>query len=377
MTNPPPPGNWGPPQPGPQPPYGQGQPQYGPPGQWPAQPGWGPPPQPPKNNSLKWLLIGVAILLVIAITVGATLLFTRDDGGDPPTATGSSSAAGDIASADDTGPVGIITEDPTCDPWRPIATKLANVENQGWNDRDPSVPAGQWTPKIRQQHETVADAMRAAADQTNSLTRATPNRVMRELFEQSIAYWRAYADSIPTYTARDNHLANAAGNSSNAIVSICNAILSRTAHERGPAVGPGPTPNSVSAPTYPNTPFRFIEASNSSICPEWEAMTDSFDADTAQWRESDHSVDASQRNPIHQAVIDQAASRISRFAQEMVELSEQTDNPTWIDFAHLSSQYWQAYVESVPTYRASDNDLSVAAAFLAYIPLQACLAIQG
>ena len=43
--------------------------------------------------------------------------------------------------------------------------------------------------------------MRNAADQTVPLAKLTPHRVMRELYEQFIAYARAYSDAIPTYTA--------------------------------------------------------------------------------------------------------------------------------------------------------------------------------
>ena len=105
MSLPPQPGPWdpgNPPPPGPP----QGYQQH--PGYYP-QTVWGP--QPPKqNNGLKWLLIAVAVLLVIAITVGVTLFFTRGSGGGGST----TPAASDIASANDTGPVAIITSDPTC-----------------------------------------------------------------------------------------------------------------------------------------------------------------------------------------------------------------------------------------------------------------------
>ncbi len=48
----------------------------------------------------------------------------------------------DFASANDKGPVGIITDDPTCDTWRRINDVVA-AEEKGvsWPDRDQSVPA--------------------------------------------------------------------------------------------------------------------------------------------------------------------------------------------------------------------------------------------
>ncbi len=264
MTNPPPPGNWGPPQPGPQQPYGQGQPPYGPPGQWPQQPGWGPPPPPPKNNSLKWLLIGVAVLLVIAITVGATLLFTRDGGGDPPTATGNTPAAGDIASANDTGPVSIITEDPTCEPWRPIISTLAKRSVRVGRTRLYDVPAIDWTPDQRRSIEAVADAMRQAADQTVALAKLTPHRVMRELYDQSIAYWRAYADRIPRMSSEIISSPVLRTDTSGAIVSICDAIAQGSAGSRGPLVETSEARQNSSSLGTPDSPQPFMEASGRS-----------------------------------------------------------------------------------------------------------------
>ena len=46
-------------------------------------------------------------------------------------------------------------------------------------------------------YETVGKAMDNAADQTVSLVKATPHRVMRELYEQFIAYARAFDQAIP------------------------------------------------------------------------------------------------------------------------------------------------------------------------------------
>lgn len=374
MTNPPPPGNWGPPQP----PYGQGQPPYGP-GQWPPQQqGWGQPPAPPKNN-LKWLLIGVAVLLVIAISVGATLLFTRDSGGGTTqTATGNPPAAGEIASANDTGPVTIITEDPTCAAWRPIANTLANVQANGWNDRDESIPESDWSPELRQQYEAVASAMRQAADQTVPLTLKTPHRVMRELYEQSIAYWRAFADAIPDYEPRNNHLSNAAGNASSAIVSICAAIQTDAAAARQGSLPGAPGPEEVSEPAYPNPPQLLIATMpNSTFCTEWPKTVSDFDSSTNGWRNVDPEIPVNQWTPDQRAVMDQTGQAIKRFATRLVDLSMDSDNATLIDIAELAAQYWNAYVQAIPTYSISDHDLSLAAAYLSYFPSQACQAVES
>jgi hypothetical protein len=79
----PPQGGWPPQQP---PPYGQPidpsafNPQQPPPPGW-QQGTWAQPSPLLQKGSVKWLLIAVAVLLVIAISVGVTLIFTRGGGG--------------------------------------------------------------------------------------------------------------------------------------------------------------------------------------------------------------------------------------------------------------------------------------------------------
>lgn len=369
VTNPPPPGNWGPPQP----PYGQGQPPYAS-GPWPPQQGWGPPPQPPKNSSLKWLLIGVAVLLVIAISVGATLLFTRDGGdGTTQTANGNPPAAGEIASANDTGPVSIITEDPTCAAWRPINDTLAEQQAQGWSDRDYSQPASEWTAEQRTLHENIAQAMRSAADQTVSLAEKTPNRPMRELYEQAIAYWRAYADSVPNYEAQDNDLAGVAANASGAVVMICAAIDYRSAEARSPliTVRASPPSNLAVSSNLP-TPQRFITRASDAGCDDWKALVDKFDADAGPWRGIDPNIPASEWNADQKSSMSSMQPVFTKLADDIESLANRTDNPTFEDFATLSSLYWRAFAAGVPSYTSADSYLSGAASYINFLIFDAC-----
>ena len=190
------PGNTPPPQPGP----------YGPP-PWPGQQSWpqqpGPPPQ--NGSGLKWLLIGVGLLLVVAITIGATLLFTRGSGSGTSTATSApptSGTASDIASANDTGPVAIITAEPTCHAWSADPHGPFKCSNaSGWTQRDESAPASAWTPEQRAQIAAVADAMQQRRRSSGATWRSRPlTEWSANSTNKFIAYGRAYADSIPTYT---------------------------------------------------------------------------------------------------------------------------------------------------------------------------------
>src|SRR3954470_18557537 len=158
MSVPPPPNQWGS-----QPPTGgqpAGAPPWGPPlggaPQWGPQQPWGSPPGPPPHGGKgKRILGGIAVLAVIAVTVVITVLVVGKDSGNSPTPTPANGTGSDIASANDKGPATIITEDPTCEPTRPILDTRASQEHNGWDTRDPSIPTSAWTPALRAQYQAV------------------------------------------------------------------------------------------------------------------------------------------------------------------------------------------------------------------------------
>jgi hypothetical protein len=110
------------------------------------------------------------------VTVVITVLVVGKDsgGGESPTTTNGNGS--DIASANDKGPVGIITEDLTCDTWRRINDAVA-AEQKGvsWPDRDQSVPASAWNPGQRTMYEAVGKALAGAADQVVGIVKMTPH----------------------------------------------------------------------------------------------------------------------------------------------------------------------------------------------------------
>lgn len=357
-----PPGGWPPPQQSGPPHQGQpyGQPAYNPQQQPPAgwqQAGWpqsAPPPKP--TNTLKWLLIGVAVLLVIGITVGATLLMTRDDAGggtNGPT----SAATSDFASANDTGPVSVVTDEPTCNTFNGINNSLSDVQKNGWGDERQTLgPQSQWTPDQRSRVEAVATAMRNSADQMTALAKQTPHRFVRELYEQFIAYARAYADSIPSYTPADDALASANINISGAIFGICNSIQTGAAN-RSISIGAGPPPvdprNSTSLPN----PERFVSNSDQ-ICVEWTQSSDRFDAGTVEWQKLDTATPASQWTPERRALEQAALPYLTTWAEEMQANGSKSGNPVLDDFANAANLYMRAFISVGDNYIGSDSWLS-------------------
>ncbi len=366
-----PPSNpWPPPPPGP----GQQPPSWG------QQPPWGPPPQ-RGGNRAKWILGGIALVVVIGLTVVATLLVTKEDAGvtaNTQTATAAPTSPpsvdpSEFASADDDGPIEVITDEPTCAAWTPIGDTLAQKAAQGWNDHDPSIPASDWTPAQRALYEDIADAMRSAADETSALVKLTPHRVVRELYEQSIAYWRAFADKVDTYTPADNTLAQVAAGLSNAVMWICSAIRYGSAASRAPLVAPATGPRDVAPLQDPARPTRFL-SSRPSICAEWSAQLNAFDLATAEWSQTDAGLPAADWGPEQQQIYVEMSTVMQENANTLQTLGMRSDSPVLYDFAVLAAQYRRACVQSFATYFPADAYLANTAAEIVAATNQACLA---
>lgn len=372
MSYPPPPG--GPPPGNPVPPHGYPGP-YGPPPQqppWPQQ--WSPGPPPKKRgNAWKWALSGVALLAVIGVTAAVTISVTSDDedGGGPAP----SGETYGLASADDRGPANIITEDPSCAAWIPIQSTLANSQGE-WGNRDPAIPATSWTPEQRAEYEAAGKAYREAAERTVALVKVTPHRVIRELYEQFIAYARAYIEAIPTYSASDNHLVGVATSSSGALGFICGAITYGSAEARLPFVPTPPAPEQVAPLTHPDNPDRFLTRPDQS-CPEWDRLLHAFSADTKDWQALDARVPATDWTPEQRATVDAVIPVMKTYADKIEKLGSISSDPTIRDFATLSAQYRRAYAAALPTYNSADAYLARAANRTSSVIFEACKAAEG
>jgi hypothetical protein len=383
MSVPPPPNQWGSQSAAGGQPVGPtqwGPPPGGQPGgpQWSPQQPWGQPPGPPPGRGKgKWIFGGIAILAVIAVTVVITVLVVSKDSDNSPNPTPTNGNGSDLASANDKGPVGIITDEPTCNAWNRIAdTYVATETSAGWSNRDSSVPASAWTTDQRTMYETVGKAMNNAADQTVSLVNVTPHRVVRELYEQFIAYARAFNDSLPQYKPEDNYVAGVVDGIEGALVNICAAITYGAAATQAPFVPEAAAPSEVSAPEDPANPKRFITRTDP-ICSEWISAYEKFDADTADWRKMDPNIPAAQWNPEQKAVVDAAAPVMTAFADNSEQLGRSSNNPTVQDFATLSAQYRRAIVKALPNYTPADNYLSEVSTLLAMTINPACKAVGG
>jgi hypothetical protein len=313
---------------------------------------------------------------VIAVTVVVTVLVVgKDSGNSPsPTPTPTSGTASDIASANDKGPATIITEDPTCASTTPILQTLADQQANGWDKRDPSIPASAWTPAVRAQYESIGQAMRGTADQIVALTKLTPHRVMRELYAQYVAYARTYADRIPEYTPPDDKPALVAVTTANTIGDICSALNYGSAPARGPLLSPPPTPSQIAHVSDPGDPQRFLTEPNS-VCADWASAVSQFQNDTVAWVATNPDIPASQWPQQQRDINDAVAPVMSAFADKIQELGERSGNAAMEDFAVLSAQYRRAYVQALPSYTPADKYLASASIKLTGVVQAACQAV--
>jgi len=319
---------------------------------------------------------GVAAVAVLATIVAAVLLFGDGGSGGPNGGSdnGPAQETAAVASAKDTGPVTVITDDPTCTAWASINNELANSGQGLWNDRDRSIPASAWNPKQRAQFIAAGQSMRGAAAQTVGLVKLTPHRVMRELYQQFIAYARAYTERIPKYVPADNNLAGAAYSASSTLDSICAAIRDGSAAARGPLVSASPPPSEIAPVGNLASPQIFLTSDNN-VCPEWKAAVDRFGQQTAQWQQLDPNIPSIYWNKEQKAVNYAAGPVMNSFAGKLEQLGRQSDNAVWQDLANLAAQYRRAFVTALPTYTPTDNHLANAANFASLIVLGGCAAV--
>ncbi|WP_235009651.1 hypothetical protein [Mycobacterium sp. 3519A] len=311
------------------------------------------------------------------MTVAVTVLVVgkNSGGGESPTPTNGNGS--EFASANDKGPVGIITEDPTCDAWGRVsqeysaATKAAN-----WSKRDSAIPASAWTTDQRSMYEDVANAMTSAGDQTVNLTKLTPHRVMRELYQQFIAYGKGFANSVPNYSPQDDNLAVVTDSLTSALSAICSAINYRSAPTVAPLIASAEPPSTLSHLDKSAEPKRFLTSPNG-VCAEWGVEMDSFSKSTAEWRAIDPSIPAANWTPEQRAVNDAVVPELMSDADTLEQLGRRSQNAIFEDIAVLLAQYQRGFAKAIPTYTSSDNYLSNVATYLAQAVNWACKASGG
>jgi hypothetical protein len=299
---------------------------------------------------------GLAVLVVVALAVVITVLVVRpSSGGTTPTPT---NAKSDFASANDTGPVNIITEDPTCEAWFKVVGEYSNSGKEvDWASRDFSLPASAWTAEQRTMYQTVGKAMVRAADQAVNLTKTTPHRVMRELYTQFIAYAQEFQKRIPAYVANDDNVAVETDTVATSLTGICSAIKYHSAQAVAPLISDPSPPSKVAGQEDSTEPGVFLAEPNSA-CSEWSTVVAQFSDAATTWQSIDPNIPARDWTP-EQKTINAAINPImSANADELERLGRKSENPIFEDFAILGAQYRRAFVVANATYTSADSYLA-------------------
>jgi hypothetical protein len=331
--------------------------------------------------SLKWGLGAVIVLALVAIVLVGVVLFGGDTGKNStgvtsPTTTPQAEAA-KVPSADDDGAVTVLTEDRSCAAWTSIENNLVDtleaIGGGKWSERDRSIPASEWTDEQRKLNMAAAQVIRNTAARTVGLAKLTPHRMMRELYEQYIAYARAYAERVPKYTPADDTLASTAHSAASALASICTSITDGSAAERGSLVDPATPPTETAPPENPNNPELYL-ASPNPICSDWKSATDKFAADTAEWNKLDPNTAATFWTQQQKSANLAVASVMINYSNKIQQLGRRSQNPVLQDFADVAAQYRRAFVLALPTYEPADQHLANAATYTSMLVLGACKA---
>lgn len=347
-------------------------------------PGWLPPP-PRRRGRRRWM-IGAAAIAVVAATATAVALVAhpgKKTASDPaPQATVAPPPP--AASAADTGPVSLIFIDPTCARWREISeaytvnSPLEKLKPDS-PDNPINVPASAWTPDQKQIMQRFAGVLRDLTGQTVVLVSATPHRVMAELYEQVIAYQRAFVDSFGSYFPQvDLKLGKAGEDAFNALVNICNAVTDGAAKDRSTLVSPAAPPHQAPAPLNPANPTRFIRSSDKSTCAEWTAFNQKYDTDPVinAFDKTNHLLPVDKWSPEQKAATDAAAPVIRSAADDLERIGGRSDNPLFADFAALTALYERTLVAAFPTYvGAYDQNFGMTGGNVRRMLSEACGAI--
>ncbi|MCW1825076.1 hypothetical protein A5731_28820 [Mycolicibacterium conceptionense] len=380
MTLPPPPGPYG------AQPSGGGEPQwvgpplqgpgapppFGQPGPWPPQQ-WGAPPPSNNGGKAKWILGGIAVTLAIALAVVITVLVVRPAGGDRQQSD-TANGASEFASANDTRPANIITEDPTCEAWGRISDGM-EAASPGWNDQDYSIPETDWTPEQRAIFEKKRLALTEAIPGVTSIAKQTPHRAMREIYDQYIAYSRTVIDSIPTYSTKDNYAVGVSNQLAGSLNRICDSIYFRAAQQTAPLI-PSSAPPSDHQPANSDMnsePERFLKVQDGA-CKDWVALAERFDKDSEPWRQISAKIPATEWSADQRTVMEAIVPVMTTYANNMEKLGRKSRNLVWEDFAVMAAQYMRAYVSGIPTYTVNIGYLSSASSAISNSVYWACKA---
>lgn len=313
----------------------------------------------------RWLKLAPVLAVVVMLANGAC---SGRGGGDL--------ATGDVASAADTGPVAVITEDPTCIEFSAFTIDAGNKLDAGFNKVDASIPASSWSEQTRQAYESGRGALTEYADRVVGLSKKTPHRVMRELYGQLTAYYRAFVAEIDGYTPDDLRLLDIANNAYASLNTICRAVGNQSAPRIASQVAAAAPPTSIAPVGDVDNPQKMLTATLE-LCPTWAARNDLVYQKTSVWETISHDNPASKWNSLEKTTYDKVAQLMARSVYEVNKIGRSSGNPLVEDFLVLAAQYQDAFLQALPTYEPEDLALYSTQQNLGKLVGSACDSVKG
>ena len=276
-----------------------------------------------------------------------------------------------MASADDTGPLTILTDEPVCTDYQNTLADVSTAQRQGWADRNPDIPATQWTTTQHTMYEQMADALNTAADHYTLLAHRTPHRIIAELLAISIGSTRAYTNALPHYTATDNKLIRPSNNADHVLTNLCNTITTGSATNRAPLAPPMADPAIRPTPIDPDHP-RTLMAKPDPICTNLHAVIDQYHTPLADWRAIETDIPATDWTPQQRDLNNTAAPLLHDQARQYLQLAGHTPDPLIADLLTLAGLYQHLYARTLGTYTPDDRHLYATAVYAIRTVANAC-----
>ena len=325
-------------------------------------PGWTPAvPNPPGHQQRRAgrrraLGAGAVVVAVLAVSILIGTLARQP--GDVSAGRSESSAAqrnSAPGSAEDVGPVAVITADATCSEWSVVRGPVVAAQTAAWTRRDPSLPRQSWDPARARPFDTMGAALKGASDQSAALARRTPHRAMRELYSTFTSYGREYAAALPSYQPANDLLVRTALAAFDAVTNVCAvADGSSWAILRAQVVPQVPVPTAPAPMGDLDRPARFL-AQPAAPCTDWVLADAALRAQTRAWSAVDPALTSDEWSVEQRAAIERTAHVGTQQADDMEAWGRAAGNPVFEDLAVLGAQYFRAYDLGVPTYRPGDS----------------------
>jgi hypothetical protein len=333
----------------------------------------------------RWAVVGAAAALIAATVVAVTVARTPEPRGPAATSAGATATVLPVApSSNDIQPIRIITDEPTCDQWRTISDAWGpNSPLAQWNPDDPNHPARRpasaWSAEQRAAMTAASGVLQTMAAKTVPLVAATAKRVVRELYEQLIAYSRAYSASLSNYFPDvDIKLGQAFEDTYKILGSACNASHASRSEQNGWITAPSPWPTRTAAPQDPDNPQRFISRSDNSTCGELMATLQAFSDNPVakDWSKVDDTIPAAQWTPDQKALSAKVATLLHSSNFDIQRIIGETVNPVVQDFGYLALQYRGVFEGLLASYNArSDHQIQQAGSSALRLIADGCNAV--